>query len=194
MKKVISTIFICIFALSAVQAQETNGEKKLPKDCSQSYKNWYKKDVIYIITKNETDNFLKLETDEEREIFIENFWRRRDPDPNTEINEFRKEHYERFAFADENFASGIPGWRTDRGRIYIIFGKPDNIEKGRGKFENLENVLFEKWGYERVNGIGKSFETIFVDPTETDEFRFLKEKRNEILEILSCRGLEILYN
>lgn len=195
-----NTIFILglvFFSFTTLQAQEKTVDKfqsRLPKDCFRSYKNWYKEDVIYIITKDETDAFLKLETDEKREQFIENFWRRRDPNPDTEINEYRDELYERIKFSNDNFTSGVPGWKTDRGRIYITLGKPNKIDKGKAAFENLADVLFEKWFYEQVNGVGKSFMIIFIDPTESNEFRLLKEKREEILEILSPQGLKILYN
>ena len=80
----------------------------------------------YLITDEEKKAFKALATDEERENFIENFWRRRDPNPDTEENEFREEYYERIAYANEHYTSGIPGWKTDRGRIYIAWGKPDS--------------------------------------------------------------------
>ena len=82
-------------------------------------------DVAYIITDEEKKIFKSLKTDDEREQFIEQFWLRRDPDPDTDVNEYREEYYQRIAYANENFASGIPGWKTDRGHIYIMFGKPD---------------------------------------------------------------------
>ena len=92
------------------------------------YKKWVNNDVAYIITDAERAAFKKLATDEEREQFIEGFWRRRDPDPDTDENEYKEEYYERIAYANEHYASGIPGWKTDRGRIYITFGKPDSVE------------------------------------------------------------------
>ena len=83
---------------------------------------------MYIITDEERQAFKRLTTDEEREQFIEQFWLRRDPTPDTAENEFKEEHYRRIAYANEHYASGIPGWKTDRGRIYITFGPPDEIE------------------------------------------------------------------
>ena len=103
-------------------------QENVDKEKAEIYKNWINKDVKYIITKDEKKAFNELKTDEERENFIENFWRRRDPNPDTEENEYREEYYERIAYANENFASGIPGWMTDRGRIYIAWGKPDSVE------------------------------------------------------------------
>src|SRR5688572_2662785 len=94
----------------------------------KAFKKWLDNDVAYIITSEEKKAFKALATDEERDNFIENFWRRRDPNPDTEENEYREEYYERIAYANEHFASGIPGWKTDRGRVYITHGKPDSIE------------------------------------------------------------------
>src|SRR5687768_16682659 len=98
------------------------------KETKEVYKKWINNDVAYIITKEEKRAFNSLKTDEERENFIEQFWRRRDPNPDTEENEYREEYYERIAYANENFSSGIPGWKTDRGKIYIAWGKPDGVE------------------------------------------------------------------
>src|SRR5689334_6623183 len=95
----------------------SNNPRNVKPEVKEVYKNWLKKDVAYIITAEERKAFNALKTDEERENFIENFWRRRDPNPDTEENEYREEYYERIAYANEHFASGIPGWMTDRGRI-----------------------------------------------------------------------------
>ena len=103
-------------------------EKQLRKELEGPYKKWLTEDVGYIITDEEKKAFSRLNTDEERQNFIEQFWLRRDPTPDTEENEFKEEHYRRIAYANEHYASGIPGWKTDRGRIYITFGPPDEIE------------------------------------------------------------------
>ena len=128
------------FAVLSITAQPPNkGNDKPSQDpndkvrnvkpeLKEAYKKWINQDVLYIITKEEKRAFNALVTDEERENFIENFWRRRDPNPDTEENEYREEYYERIAYANEHFSSGIPGWRTDRGRVYIAWGKPDSIE------------------------------------------------------------------
>ena len=102
--------------------------RKVTPEMKDVYKKWMNNDVAYIITNDEKKAFKALVTDEERENFIENFWRRRDPNPDTEENEYREEYYERIAYANEKFASGIPGWKTDRGRVYIAWGKPDSVE------------------------------------------------------------------
>src|ERR1039458_5959326 len=127
------------------------------------------------------ETFLKLSTNEEREQFIENFWLRRDPTPDTPENEFKEEHFRRIAYANEHFASGAPGWKTDRGRIYIIWGKPDNTdthpsggnynrtpEEGGG---NTETYPFEDWTYNYLEGIGPNVKIEFVDKSGTNEYR-----------------------
>lgn len=165
---------------SKIKVLENVNEKWIEKHQS-AYKKWVEKDAAYIITDSEKEAYLALKTDEEREKFIENFWRRRDPDPDTEINEFREEYYERIAYTNEHFTSGIQGWRTDRGLVFILFGKPDKIEKGRAEFENLKNILFETWSYQSVNETGSAHKYTFIDPTESGEFRLPKGERDKIL-------------
>jgi GWxTD domain-containing protein len=155
-----------------------------PEVMGKVYKDWINKDVKYIITKDELRAFKELKTDEERENFIENFWRRRDPNPDTEENEFREEYYERIAYANENFASGIPGWMTDRGRIYIAWGKPDSVEShpsggayDRPTYEGggqTTTYPFEVWFYRHLDGVGDGLEIEFVDPTGTGEYRLAR--------------------
>jgi GWxTD domain-containing protein len=103
-------------------------QKASPVELSQSLKKWVDEDVAYIISDEEKRAFENLSSDEERQQFIEQFWLRRDPTPGTPRNEFKEEHYERIVYANERFSSGKPGWKTDRGRLYIIHGKPDQIE------------------------------------------------------------------
>src|SRR6266446_7039709 len=108
--------------------QKKKQEAKLRKELETPYKKWLNEDVTYIITDEEKTAWKRLSTDEEREQFIEQFWLRRDPTPDTLENEFKEEHYRRIAYANEHYASGIPGWKADRGRIYITYGPPDEIE------------------------------------------------------------------
>ncbi len=156
-------------------------EQKLKKELESPFKKWLDEDVGYIITDEERAAFKRLGTDEEREQFIEQFWLRRDPSPDTMENEFREEHYRRIAYTNERFASGIPGWKTDRGRIYITFGPPDEneshpsggtyerpIEEGGG---TTSTYPFEKWRYRWIEGIGTDIIIEFVDPTMTGEYR-----------------------
>ena len=163
-----------------VQEKPRNVKPELKK----AYRDWIDKDVAYIITDDEKRAFKKLQTDEEREQFIEAFWRRRDPDPDTDENEFREEYYERIAYANEHFASGIPGWKTDRGRIYITFGKPDEIEShpsggqyDRPSYEgggSTTTYPFEIWFYRHLDNVGSGVEIEFVDPTGSGEYRIAR--------------------
>jgi GWxTD domain-containing protein len=149
------------------------------------YQDWLKKDVAYLITNEEKKAFNQLKTDEERENFIENFWRRRDPNPDTEENEFREEYYERIAYANEHYASGIPGWKTDRGKIYITWGKPDSVEShpsggsyDRPSYEgggSTTTYPFETWFYRHLDNVGDGIEIEFVDPTGTGEYRIARD-------------------
>jgi GWxTD domain-containing protein len=158
--------------------------RNVKTEVKQVYKKWVDEDVAYIITDQERKVFKKLATDEEREAFIEQFWRMRDRDPDTEANEYREEYYERMAYANERFASGIPGWKTDRGRIYIAFGKPDSIEShpSGGSYDRpfeqgggtTATYPFEVWFYRHIEGIGSGIEIEFVDPTGSGEYRIAR--------------------
>jgi GWxTD domain-containing protein len=137
------------------------------------YKKWLDEDVRWIITDEELSAFKKLTTNAERDQFIEAFWQRRDPTPDTAENEYKEEHYRRIAYANEHFAAGMPGWKTDRGRIYIMYGPPTSIdshpmggpyqrpaEEGGG---STTTFPFEVWRYRYLEGIGQEVEIEFVD-------------------------------
>ncbi len=163
----------------------TTNPRNVKPELKDAYKRWLNTDVSYIITKDERRAFLALVTDEERENFIENFWRRRDPNPDTEENEYREQYYERIAYANEHFSSGIPGWKTDRGRIYIAWGKPDSIEThptggayDRPSWEgggSTTTYPFEIWWYRHLDNVGDGIEIEFVDPTGTGEYRLARD-------------------
>ena len=108
--------------------EEKKRQKAIQKEMESPYKRWLSEEVPYIITDEERAAFKKLSTDDEREQFIEQFWERRNPNPGSPENEFKEEYYRRIAYANEHYASGIPGWKTDRGRIYITWGPPDEID------------------------------------------------------------------
>ena len=137
--------------------------------------------MAYIISDEERAAFKSLQTDEEREHFIEQFWLRRDPTPGTVENEFKEEHYRRIAYANEHFATSIPGWKTDRGRIYITYGPPDEKEShpSGGAYQRpaeqgggtTSTFPFEQWRYRFIEGIGTDVIIEFVDPTMTGEYR-----------------------
>ena len=145
------------------------------------HKKWLTEDVVYIITDEERSVFEKLTTPEEKDQFIEQFWFRRDPEPGSSVNEFKDEHYRRIAYANERFESGKAGWRTDRGRIYIVHGPPAQIEstpmggdyirpiwEGGGK---TRTYPFEVWRYRHIDGAGSDVELEFVDKTFTGQYK-----------------------
>lgn len=191
------------FAVSPATAQKkkpgdqdpSEKPRNVKPELKKAYKDWLEKDVAYIITDEERKAFKKLETDDEREHFIEEFWRRRDPDPDTDENEYREEYYERIAYANEHFASGIPGWKTDRGRIYIMYGKPDELEThpsgGSYQRESYEGggststYPFERWFYRYLPGVGSGIEIEFVDPTGSGEYRIARnpDEKDALLHI-----------
>jgi GWxTD domain-containing protein len=161
--------------------EQKRREKQLRKELEGPWKKWLNEDVTYIITDEERQAFKHLQTDEEREQFVENFWKRRDPTPDTEENEYKEELYRRIAYANDHYASGIPGWKTDRGMIYIKYGAPDEVdshpsggsyqrpmEEGGGE---TSTYPFEDWRYRYLDGIGSNIEIEFVDPTMTGEYR-----------------------
>ncbi len=170
-------------------------QRNVKPELKRVYKDWLEKDVAYIITDEERKAFRKLETDDERERFIEEFWRRRDPDPDTDENEYREEYYERIAYTNEHFASGIPGWKTDRGRIYIMYGKPDEKEShpAGGPYERepyegggqTTTYPFERWFYRYLPGVGSGIEIEFVDPTGSGEYRIARnpDEKDALLNI-----------
>lgn len=168
------------FLLAAGPAAAAADEKPKKQQKNQNeellmkyYKKWMEEDVYHIISEEEKAVFKKLTTDEERDQFIEQFWRRRDPDPKTPVNEYKEELYRRIAYANEHFSSGIPGWKTDRGMVYIKYGKPDHIEDysygsgyDRPAHEGLGQTKvfpFQIWEYRNIDGIGTDIELEFVD-------------------------------
>src|SRR5580700_2015527 len=154
--------------------------KKTLKELDTPYKQWLNEDVIYIISPEERQSFLQLATNEEREQFIEQFWLRRSTNPDLPDNDFKEEHYRRIAYANEHFASGIPGWKTDRGRIYIIWGAPDEIESHPtgGTYDrpmeegggSTTTYPWERWRYRYLEGIQENVELEFVDPSGSGEY------------------------
>jgi GWxTD domain-containing protein len=162
------------------EKQRKKQEAKLRKELETPYRKWLNEDVTYIITDEERQAFKRLNTDDEREQFIEQFWLRRDPTPDTEENEFKEEHYRRIAYANEHYASGIPGWKADRGRIYITFGPPDEIEShpSGGTYDRpyeegggtTSTYPFEQWRYRYLEGIGNNIVIEFVDTTMSGEY------------------------
>ncbi len=170
----------------ASEKQRKAQKKALKVELSRPYKKWLEEDVVYIITDEERAAFKQLSNDEERDNFIEAFWQRRDPTPDTEENEYKEEHYQRIAYANEHFAAGVPGWKTDRGRIYIVYGKPDEIEShpSGGTYERpmeegggeTSTFPFEDWRYRYIEGIGQEVIIEFVDPCMCGEFHMTMDR------------------
>ena len=159
--------------------QRRKQQERLKKELETPYKKWLTEDVGYIISDEERKAFKALQTDEERDQFVEQFWLRRDPTPDTEENEYREEHYRRIAYANQYFASGIPGWKSDRGMIYIKYGPPDERDQHNGGTEQRsfqegggETSMFpyEDWRYRYIEGFPPNVEIEFVDTTMTGEF------------------------
>jgi GWxTD domain-containing protein len=148
-------------------------QKAVKQELKGVYSKWVNEDVRWIITDQELQAFKSLSNDEERDQFIENFWLRRNPNPDSPENEYREEHYARIAYANDHFAAGKPGWRTDRGHIYIAYGKPDSIDShpSGGNYErpmdegggSTSTFPFETWHYRYLDGIGDNIDIEFVD-------------------------------
>jgi GWxTD domain-containing protein len=201
MSRVVRALFASLLSLffflplaSAQQAQDPGAPpvpQKLDKDTKRkmkrtlkeldsAYKQWLTEDVVYIISPEERNAFLQLGTDEEREQFIEQFWLRRSSNPDLPDNDFKEEHYRRIAYANEHFASGIPGWKTDRGRMYIMWGPADEVdshpsggtydrpmEEGGG---STSTYPWETWRWRYLEGIGENIILEFVDPSGSGEY------------------------
>ncbi len=176
---VLSAAFACpVLPQTTEPASEP---RRLKKEPDTAIRDWISRDVSYIATESEKKAFRQLTTDEERENFIATFWRLRDPDPDTEENEYRLQYYERIAYANEHFSSGKPGWMTDRGRIYITWGAPDSIESrpSGGSYDRpawegggtTTAYPFEIWFYRSRDGLPTGVEFEFVDPSGSGEYR-----------------------
>jgi len=161
-------------------------EKRFKQEVSGGYKKWLSEDVAWIITDEERSAFKQLSNDEERDQFIEAFWQRRDPTPDTIENEFKEEHYRRIAYANEHFPAGIPGWKTDRGRMYIMYGPADEIEShpSGGSYERpmeegggeTSTYPFEDWRYRYIEGIGQEVIIEFVDTCMCGEYHMTMDR------------------
>jgi GWxTD domain-containing protein len=157
-------------------------QKAVRQELKGAYKTWLDQDVAYIISDEERKAFRNLSNDEERDSFIEQFWLRRNPNPDSPDNEFREEHYRRIAYANEHYPAGKPGWKTDRGHIYISFGAPDSIEshpsggaynrpmdEGGGETSTFP---FEVWHYRYLEGVGDNIDIEFVDTCMCGDYHF----------------------
>ncbi len=226
MSRVLRTLSISFFALALLiplaSAQEAPPPdstappvpKKLDKETKQkmrrtlkeldnAYKQWLQEDVVYIISPDERNAFLQLDTNEEREQFIEQFWLRRSSNPDLPDNDFKEEHYRRIAYANEHYASGIPGWKTDRGRLYIMWGPPDEIESHPtgGTYDrpmeegggSTSTYPWETWRWRYLEGIGENVIIEFVDPSGSGEYHMTMDpsEKDALLHVPGA-GLSLL--
>src|SRR5882757_8476091 len=175
-------------------------EKPDPLKRPLSDKEWIAEDVRWIITDQEMQAFKHLGNDEERDQFIENFWLRRNPNPDSPDNEYREEHYARIAYANEHFAAGKPGWKTDRGHIYIAYGKPDSIDShpSGGSYErpmeegggNTSTFPFEIWHYRYLAGVGDNIDIEFVDNCMCGDYHMtIDRSEKDALKFVPGAGL-----
>jgi GWxTD domain-containing protein len=170
---------------AASKKESKKQDKQRKQEMGSAYGSWLGNEVPDIITEDERRAFLQLSTNEERERFIEIFWGRRNPEPESPNNTYKEEHYRRLAYADEHFASGVPGRKTDRGHIYILWGPPDEIESHPtgGTWDRPMDLgggsttthPWELWRYRYLEGIGENIEIEFVDPTGTGEYRITRD-------------------
>jgi GWxTD domain-containing protein len=182
--------------------QKKQQKRSLNIELSKTYKKWLNEDVAYIISDQERAAFKQLSNDEERDNFIEAFWQRRDPTPDTEENEYKEEHYRRIAYANEHFAAGIPGWKTDRGRMYIMYGPADEIDShpSGGSYERpmeegggeTSTFPFEDWRYRYIEGIGQEVIIEFVDTCMCGDYHMtLDRSEKDALKYTPNAGLTL---
>jgi GWxTD domain-containing protein len=162
--------------------EQFGAQKALKQELKGTYKTWLNQDVVWIITDEEARAFKSLSNDEEREAFIEQFWLRRNPNPDSPENEFREEHYRRIQYANDHFAAGKPGWKSDRGHIYIAFGKPDSIDShpSGGAYQRpmdegggeTSTFPFETWHYRYLEGVGENIDLEFVDSCQCGDYHY----------------------
>ena len=224
MSRVARALFVSIFSIAitippvfAQQAQDPNAvpaPQKLDKETKRkmrrtlkeldsAYRQWLTEDVTYIISPDERNAFLQLDTNEEREQFIEQFWLRRSSNPDLPENDFKEEHYRRIAYANEHFASGIPGWKTDRGRMYIMWGPADEVESHPtgGTYDrpmeegggSTSTYPWETWRWRYLEGIGENIILEFVDPSGSGEFHMTMDpsEKDALLHVPGA-GLSLL--
>src|SRR5690349_2844656 len=187
--------------MSAKQKKEN--EKRFKEEVSKTYKKWLDEDVRWIITDEERDAFKQLSNDEERDNFIEAFWQRRDPTPDTAENEYKEEHYRRMAYANEHFAAGIPGWKTDRGRIYIMYGPADEIEAhpSGGSYERpmdegggqTSTYPFETWRYRYLEDVGQEVMIEFVDTCMCGDYHMTMDRSEKDALLYTPNGGQTMW-
>jgi GWxTD domain-containing protein len=183
------TVLLVLSLHPGQEGQAQQAEQRKQEEAVDHYKRWLDQDVAFIITDEERVVFQSLTAQDEREAFIEQFWRRRDPDPDSGVNEYREEHYRRIAYANDHFSIGVPGWKSDRGRIYIIHGAPDSREyhdQGQQYYRAARDgggvtntYSYEVWYYRNIPGVGDGIEIEFVDKTMTGHFTLARDEMDK---------------
>ncbi len=224
MSRVACALFVSVFSMAicippvfSQQAQDPNAVpapqkpdketkrkmRRTLKELDSAYRQWLTEDVTYIISPDERNAFLQLDTNEEREQFIEQFWLRRSSNPDLPENDFKEEHYRRIAYANEHYASGIPGWKTDRGRMYIMWGPADEVESHPtgGTYDrpmeegggSTSTYPWETWRWRYLEGIGENIILEFVDPSGSGEFHMTMDpsEKDALLHVPGA-GLSLL--
>jgi TonB family protein len=169
-------------------AQESASEGSSSGHTLQAiYRGWVSEDVVWIIAPEEKAAFLVLTNDEERDAFIANFWERRNPTPGSAVNSFREEHYARIAYANQHFGANVPGWKTDRGRAYIVNGKPIFIDAhpSAGQYKAPDGTVtytppFEVWHYPSLRGVGQDVDLKFVDDCQCGKYRLISQQAGPV--------------
>jgi GWxTD domain-containing protein len=180
------------------EKQKKENAKSLKQELGKTYKKWLDEDVRWIISDEERAAFKQLSNDEERDQFIEGFWQRRDPTPDTIENEFKEDHYARIAYANEHFAAGIPGWKTDRGRIYVMYGKADEVEShpSGGQYQrpmeegggSTSTFPFEQWRYRYLEGVGQEVIIEFVDTCMCGDYHMTMDRSEKDALLMTPGG------
>lgn len=176
---IVMCIGLATYAQSSGAEQPVAG-RKISYMFGKAYQRWLDEDVRGIITPEERSTFLRLSKDEDRDRFVEAFWLRRDPTPGTVENEFKEEHYRRIAYANIQLAQEVPGWKTDRGRIYIVYGPPEEIKTDLARTSDDRAKPIQVWHYHSIMGYGQNVDLKFVDVCSCGDYR-LEARQKSLL-------------
>ncbi len=184
---ILQAVFVGLCLGVCSYAQSSNSERLVARNTEiqfgKGYQKWLDEDVRWIISPEEKAAFANLRKDEERDQFVEQFWLRRDPTPGTPQNEYKEEHYRRLAYSNTHFAAGVPGWKTDRGRIYIVYGPPDQMKTQLAGSDSM--MPTEVWHYQSIPGFGRDIDLHFVDTCNCGDYKMQipRDKQNQPLRI-----------
>jgi len=168
MKRFVPSLVILGVVLVTTTLAQTPAEREF----AGTYQRWIDEDVVYIATPDERARFLALTDNAARDSFIVQFWEKRNPNPGNPENTFKEEHYRRIAYSNAHFAAGVPGWKTDRGCVYIVNGPPDEIQS-----TVTPPHPSQVWKYKS----GKQFR--FVDECDCGQYRISGESQNKGLQL-----------